>query len=195
MSDEAVFFSSPEEWRAWLAKNHTNETEIMLGLVKVGSGLIGIGYKQALDEALCYGWIDGVRRTIDDKMWMIRFTPRRPKSHWSAVNLKRFEELETEGRMTEAGRVALSDQHANSGRNYSYESQSAELSAQERRQFNEHPDAWAKFREMPPSYRRAAVWWVVSAKRAETRERRLATLIADSSDGRRIKPLRRPGTE
>jgi uncharacterized protein YdeI (YjbR/CyaY-like superfamily) len=187
-----VFFASAVEWRAWLEKHHDSETEIILGLVKVGSGLVGIGYREALDEALCCGWIDGVRRSIDDKRWTIRFTPRRKGSIWSQVNRKRVAELTREGRMAEAGLRVFNNRDRSKQESYSYENQAAFDSAEEKI-FRANKPAWEHFSAMPKSYRHPAIWWVVSAKRPETRELRLTTLIEDSAAGRKIKPLRRPG--
>jgi uncharacterized protein YdeI (YjbR/CyaY-like superfamily) len=187
-----VFFASVEEWRSWLEKHHDSETEIILGLVKVGSGLVGIGCREALDEALRCGWIDGVRRSIDDKRWTIRFTPRRKGSIWSQVNRKRVAELTREGRMAEAGLRVFNNRDRSKQESYSYENQAAFDSAEEKR-FRANKPAWEHFSAMPKSYRHPAIWWVVSAKRPETRELRLTTLIEDSAAGRKIKPLRRPG--
>ena len=192
MSDP-VFFVSQAEWRKWLERNHATKVEIMVGLVKVGSGLEGIGYREALDEALCYGWIDGVRQTIDDKRWMIRFTPRKPKSYWSAVNRKRAEELIREGRMARHGLAVYERRDKSPNGFYSFENKDVALAPAEEKRFKSNRVAWRNFSAMPPSYRRPATWWVISAKRPETREKRLTTLIADSEADLRIKPLRRPG--
>jgi uncharacterized protein YdeI (YjbR/CyaY-like superfamily) len=190
---DAVFFKSAADWRRWLEKNHDRVDEIVVGLVKVGSGLAGIGYREALDEALCYGWIDGVRRSIDDRRWTIRFTPRRKGSIWSAVNQKRIAELERDGRLAEPGRRVFHTRDPAKQQRYSFENRDAALDPAEEKQFRANKAAWKHFSEMPKSYRHPAVWWVVSAKRPETRERRLATLIGDSAAGRKIKPLSRPG--
>jgi uncharacterized protein YdeI (YjbR/CyaY-like superfamily) len=190
---EPVFFESASAWRAWLEKNHATANAIMLGLVKVGSGLRGLDYRQALDEALCYGWIDGVRKTVDDRRWTIRFSPRKRRSVWSAVNLKRAEELKREGRMTAAGLKVLQDRDRSKERSYSFENRNAALAGDEEQRFRANDAAWQYFAAMPKSYRHPAIWWVVSAKREETRARRLATLIDDSAAGRKIKPLRHPG--
>ena len=189
---KAVFFKSAGDWRSWLDKNHDKADEIVVGLVKVGSGLVGIGYREALDEALCYGWIDGVRGSIDDRRWQIRFTPRRKGSVWSEVNRKRVAELKRDGRMAEPGLRVFDNRDRARQESYSYEDEAKFDRADEKR-FRADKAAWKFFSSMPPSYRRPATFWVVSAKRPETRERRLATLIADSAAGRKIKPLRRPG--
>lgn len=191
--NEPVYFSSAADWRGWLEEHHDSATAIQLGLVRVKSGLEGINYRQALDEALCFGWIDGVRNSIDDRTWTIRFTPRKPKSIWSAVNIRRAEELKHEGRMAAAGLKAFEKRDRERERNYSFENRDAELDPAEAKQFRGNAAAWRLFSAMPPSYRHPAIWWVVSAKRPETRARRLAMLIEDSAAGRRIKHLRRPG--
>lgn len=188
---KAVFFKNAAEWRGWLEQNHDKAPEIMIGLVKVGSGLVGINYRQALDEALCYGWIDGVRYSIDDRRWMIRFTPRKAGSHWSTVNRRRIAELKSEGRMAEPGLRVFQGRDRSRQEIYSYENRPTLERADEER-FKADKAAWESFSAMPPSYRKSAIWWVVSAKRPETRERRLSTLIEDSAAGLRIKPLRRP---
>ncbi len=190
---EPVFFKSQAEWRRWLARNHDKMTEIRVGLVKVGSGLAGITHRQALDEALCYGWIDGVAHSIDDMRWMIRFAPRRAKSYWSAINRKRAEELIAEGRMAEPGQAVFDRRDRDPKQLYSHESEGIAFSAAEEEHFRANRAAWTNFAAMPQSYRRPATWWVVSAKRADTRQRRLAALIEDSAAGRKIKPLRRRG--
>jgi len=186
---EPTFFKSAAAWRRWLEKNHDKATEQLVGFHKVGSNKSGITYKQALDEALCFGWIDGVRRG-GKTTWTIRFTPRRPKSIWSAINIKRIEELKADGRMHAAGLVAYETRDPERQKRYSHENRtSAVLAPAEERAFRANKKAWEYYSAMPPSYRRPAIWWVVSAKREETRARRLHTLIADSAAGRKIKPL------
>jgi len=186
---EPTFFKSAAAWRRWLEKNHDKATEKLVGFYKVGSNKSGITYKQALDEALCFGWIDGGRRGAE-ATWTIRFTPRRPKSIWSAINIKRIEELEADGRMHAAGLAAYETRDPERQKRYSHENRtSAVLAPVEERAFRANKKAWEYFSAMPPSYRRPAIWWVVSAKHEETRARRLQTLIADSAAGRKIKPL------
>jgi uncharacterized protein YdeI (YjbR/CyaY-like superfamily) len=187
-----VFFKSADDWRTWLDKNHDKADEIIVGFVKVGSGLVGISYREALDEALCYGWIDGVRNSIDDRRWQIRFTPRRKGSVWSEVNRKRVAELKRDGRMAGPGLRVFNNRDRSKQESYSYEND-AKLDRADEKRFKTDKEAWKFFSSMPPSYRRQATFWVLSAKRPETRDRRLSTLIADSAAGRRIKPLRRPG--
>jgi uncharacterized protein YdeI (YjbR/CyaY-like superfamily) len=148
-------------------------------------------HKQALDEALCFGWIDGVARG-GEMTWQIRFTPRQAKSIWSAVNMKRVEELKAAGRMHSAGLTTYEARDPERQKRYSGENRDAALSTADEKAFRANKQAWKHFSAMPPSYRRPAIWWVVSAKKEETRQRRLATLIADSEAGRKIKPLTVP---
>ena len=189
---EPCFFRSQVEWRKWLEKNHAKATELLVGFHKAASGKGGITHKLALDEALCFGWIDGVARG-GDTSWSIRFTPRRRGSHWSAVNIKRIEELKAAGKVHAAGLATYEGRDLNQQKKYSFENKDAKLSPAYAKQFRANKIAWANFEKMPPSYKHPAVWWVVSAKQEATRERRLATLIADSTAGRRLKHLTRPG--
>jgi len=188
---EPTFFRSAAEWRRWLEKNHAKAGEKIVGFHKVGSGNTGITYKQALDEALCFGWIDGVRRG-GELTWHIRFTPRRPKSIWSQVNIRRIEELKAEGRLHPAGHAAYESRDPRRQNRYSFENRDVAFTPEQEHAFRTHTKAWEYFSAMPPSYRRPATWWVVSAKREETRARRLAMLIEDSAAGRKIKPLTLP---
>ncbi len=191
MSDPR-FFRSQKEWRAWLEKNHAKAAEQWVGFHKVGSDRKGITYKQARDEALCFGWIDAVRRG-GDTTWSIRFTPRKAGSIWSAVNIRRIEELKAEGRVAPPGIAAYDGRDLEKQRKYSFENRDTVLAPDYAKRFRAERKAWDWFESMPRSYRHPAVWWVMSAKREATRERRLAMLIADSAAGRKIKPLRRPG--
>ncbi len=185
---EPTFFKSAAAWRRWLEKNHDKAAEKLVGFHKVGSDKSGITYKQARDEALCFGWIDGVTRG-GEATWQIRFTPRRPKSIWSAVNIKRIEELKEAGLVHAAGLAAYEGRDPARQKRYSFENRNAAFAPAEEKAFRADKKAWEYFSAMPPSYRRPAIWWVVSAKRDDTRARRLQTLIADSAAGRKIKPL------
>ena len=189
---EPRFFRSQKEWRTWLERNHARETEIWVGFHKVATGKAKLTYQQALDEALCFGWIDGVRRGGDDT-WSIRFTPRKKGSIWSAVNVKRVEELKALGVMGEPGLAAYVGRDPAKEQRYSFENEPAVLAPAYQKQLRADKQAAAFFDSTPPSYRRPAIWWVMSAKHEATRQRRLAMLIADSRAGRRVKPLRRPG--
>ena len=185
------FFRSPAELRSWLEKNHALTSELWVGLYKRGSGRKGITYSEAVDEALCFGWIDGLTRSIDESRWMIRFTPRKQKSNWSAVNIKRFEELGAEGRVAPPG-LETFERRDRTERKYSYESPPKRLDPQYERRFEADEWAWAFWQTAPPSYRRAAMFWVMSAVKEETRERRLGVLIESSRNGERVPPLTPP---
>jgi uncharacterized protein YdeI (YjbR/CyaY-like superfamily) len=186
---DASFFETPAELRAWLEAHHTTETEHWVGAFRKGVGRATLTWPQIVDELLCFGWIDGVRRSFDTESWAIRVTPRRKGSNWSAVNVRRVAELEAEGRMTDAGRAAFA--RRDPGRvPYTYEAHATPLDEETLARLRADPAAFAWFEAQAPSYRRGAAHWVMSAKRAETRERRLASLIEDSAAGRQIKPFR-----
>jgi uncharacterized protein YdeI (YjbR/CyaY-like superfamily) len=187
-----IFFETPAAFRAWLEEHHGASTELWVGFHRRRSGRPSITWPQAVDQALCYGWIDGVRRTVDEERYAIRFTPRTPRSTWSAVNVKRAHELIDLGLMRPAGRKAFAERAEARTGVYSYEQRhAAALDEAQERQFRADPAAWAFFQAQPAWYRRTATWWVVSAKREETRQRRLASLIEDSAHGRTIGPLTR----
>jgi len=178
-----TFFATAAEWRAWLEANHATTDELSVGFWKVGSGKPSITWPQSVDEALCFGWIDAVRHRIDDEAYRIRFTARRASSVWSKVNLKRFAELKAEGRIAPAGQAAFDAGRPSA---YSYEREATELAAAEVAAFRARPGAWAHFEACPPGYRKQCVHWVTSAKRPETRARRLAALVDLSAAGRRL---------
>jgi uncharacterized protein YdeI (YjbR/CyaY-like superfamily) len=185
------FFLLPEHFRAWLERHHETESELLVGFYKRGTGRPSMTWAQSVDEALCFGWIDGVRRGIDDESYSIRFTPRQKRSTWSAVNIKRVGELNEEGRMTPAGLAAFERRTDDRSGIYSHERrEDAQLEPEQEARFRANEAAWAWFQDQAPFYRRQALHWVVSAKRAETRERRLTALIEDSAGGEKIKPLR-----
>lgn len=184
------FFATPDAFRAWLDANHASATELWVGYYKRSSGKRSITWPESVDEALCVGWIDGIRRSIDDERYMIRFTPRKAKSTWSAVNVAKIAKLERDGRMRDAGRKAFAAHVADRTGRYSYESRdTAELTTEEERRFRSNGSAWSWFARQPPGYRRTTIYWVASAKREETRARRLHTLIDHSAAERRIPPL------
>jgi uncharacterized protein YdeI (YjbR/CyaY-like superfamily) len=185
------FFRSGEEFRSWLEKKHANAPEQWVGFYKKGSGKKGITYAEAVDEALCFGWIDGVTKSVDQARWMIRFTPRKRKSNWSAVNIKRFGELRASGRVALAGLEAF-ERRDRTERKYSYEAPPKRLDPQYEKRFKADRRAWAFWEQAPPSYRKAAMFWVMSAAREETRERRLGVLIEHSGNGERVPPLTPP---
>jgi uncharacterized protein YdeI (YjbR/CyaY-like superfamily) len=187
---EALFFASPAAFRAWLEEHHERETEVWVGFWKKATGKQGMTWSQAVDEALCFGWIDSVARSVDDERHMQRFTPRKNLSNWSAVNIAKVATLRAEGRMRPAGETAFERRRDDKTAIYSYEQRkNPQLEPPEQTQLEAEAAAWAYFSSKPPSYRKPAIWWVISAKKPETRARRLATLIADSAAGRTIKPL------
>lgn len=188
---EATFFKSAAEWRAWLEANHNQATEVLVGFYKKNSGMQNMTYPEAVDQALCFGWIDGVRRSIDENAYANRFTPRKSRSIWSAVNIKRVGELTEQGLMHPAGLKAFHSRDPKRQNQYSNEQQKIELPPEYEAQFRVNPAAWEHFQSRPPSYRRTAIWWVISAKQEATRLKRLATLINDSEAGRKIAPLTR----
>ena len=180
------FFRSGKEFRDWLERNQDSKTEVWVGHYKKASGRKGITYREALDEALCFGWIDGKARTIDEHRYMQRYSPRTKTSPWSKINIARVGELKREGRMAPAGLAAF-ERRSKEPAGYSYEEAERGLPPAYRTRFPK--EALAFFDAQPPGYRRTATYWVMSAKREETRERRLAQLIEDSSEGRRLAML------
>ena len=189
---EPRFFATSTEFRAWLERITPSVSCWSASTRRARAA--SITWPEAVDEALCFGWIDGVRRSIDEQSYSNRFTPRRPRSNWSAINIKRAHELIEEGRMTPAGLAAFEARTAGRSAVYSYEQRhEARLDAEQEARFRGEAAAWEWFQGRPPSFRRAAVYWVTSAKRAETRERRLASLIEAAAEGRPPKPLAPPG--
>ena len=179
-------FRTPAAFRAWLTKHHRTTPELVVRLYRLEFASRGITYGPALDEALCFGWIDGVRRRLDEVSFSIRFTPRKPRSIWSRVNVAHVERLTGAGRMTEAGRAAFAARTEARTGIYSFERAAVELAPEYARRFRANRAAWAYWQAQPPGYRRLNVFRVMSAKRAETRERRLDTLIACSARQARI---------
>ncbi|MGH7535289.1 MAG: YdeI/OmpD-associated family protein [Gemmatimonadales bacterium] len=185
---KATFFQTPADLRDWLDAHRGTVRELLIGFYKKGSGKAGITYQEALDEALCVGWIDGVRRTIDHQRYTIRFAPRKTTSAWSAINIARVAELTRQGRMRASGLQAF-DARDPKRSGYSYERNITELDPGSEKKLRSNRKAWAYFQSQPPSYQRTARWWVASAKKEETRARRLEALISDSAKEQRIKPL------
>lgn len=179
------FFSSPEQFREWLAKNHDSASELLIGFHKKDSGKKSITYPQALDEALCFGWIDGVRRSLDETSYTIRFTPRKPRSIWSNVNVRHVERLTKAGRMAEPGIKAYALRDPERTGIYAFENRPREFSPEFEKKFRANKRAWEFFLTEPPSIRRVCIFWVMSAKKEETRIRRLEQLIDSSSKGLR----------
>ncbi|WP_155345790.1 YdeI/OmpD-associated family protein [Acrocarpospora pleiomorpha] len=191
---EPMFFSTPENWRDWLVANHEERSELWVGYYKVSTGKPSITWPESVDQALCFGWIDGVRKSVDDQSYKIRFTPRKARSSWSAVNISRFQELVELGLVHPNGQAAFDQRTVDKPAVYSYErGQASELPAEYEETFRAEAVAWEWFQGQAPYYRRSAAHWVISAKREETRLKRLAQLIADSAEGRRIAPLTPPG--
>lgn len=186
-----VHFPSAAAFRAWLRRHHRTETAIVLRLAKRHAADTGIGYAEALDEALCVGWIDGIRRALDADSFTVRFTPRKPRSIWSKVNVGHMERLMAANRVTAAGMAAFEARTAGRTGVYAFEQRAPELAAAYRRAFQRRRAAWAHFQGEAPWYRRTSSHWVMSAKREATRLRRLDTLIACSEAGTRIPQLRR----
>jgi uncharacterized protein YdeI (YjbR/CyaY-like superfamily) len=191
---QPTFFATAAELRHWLEENHATANELLVGFYRRGSGKPSITWQELVDEELCFGWIDGVRKGIDEVSYSNRITPRKPRSTWSAINIARANELIALGRMRPAGVKAFERRTDERSAIYSYEQRTkAELGPEAERSFRANKKAWAFFQAQPPSYRRAATWWIISAKREETRRKRLATLIRDSQNGRTVGPLtRRP---
>jgi uncharacterized protein YdeI (YjbR/CyaY-like superfamily) len=186
---EPVLFATAADFRAWLEENHATAGELWVGYYKKASGKSSMTYAEAVEEALCYGWIDGITRSFGADVYANRFTPRRPKSNWSAINIAKVAELQKQGRMRPAGLRAFEQRDPRRDAVYSYERR-AELPTEIEARLRADKAAWAYWTAETPSYRRGVIQWLLDAKREETRERRLADLIDDSAAGRRIKPYR-----
>ena len=182
---EPTFFPTEADFRRWLEANQETAPELLVGFWKKSTGKPSIDWPQARDQALCFGWIDGIRKSRDEDSYTIRFTPRRKGSIWSKVNVERFEALKAAGLMTAAGEHVYERDKHKSGQ-YAYEKELASLNADEEKQFRRDKAAWADWEKRPPSYRRSALNWITSAKKPETRAKRLGELIAASADGRRL---------
>jgi uncharacterized protein YdeI (YjbR/CyaY-like superfamily) len=190
MAMRPTYFATVEQFRAWLEEHHDRSDELWVGFHRKGSGRQSITWPEAVDQALCFGWIDGVRRRVDETRYANRFTPRRARSTWSAVNIARAKRLIRLGLMRPPGLRAFEARGDDRSALYSYEQRhEARLDAQQERALRTNSKAWAFFQAQPPWYRRAVVHWVTSAKKNETRSRRLARLIEDSESGRRVPPL------
>ena len=177
------FFNSQSEFRRWLERNHAKETELLVGFYKKGTGKASLTYPEALDEALCFGWIDGVRRSFGDDSYTIRFTPRKAKSIWSNVNVRHVERLKKEGRMAPAGLKAYELKDPKKTGIYAFENRPRELSPAYEKKFRANKKAWEFFEKQPPGYKRLMTYRVMEAKQEETRQRRLAQLIEASAKG------------
>jgi uncharacterized protein YdeI (YjbR/CyaY-like superfamily) len=180
------FFRTPAEFRAWLEKHHATDPEMWVGYYKKSSGKGGVVYREALDEALCFGWIDGLVKSIDGERYMQRYTPRKSTSHWSNVNVRRFEELDAEGRVHPAGRAAFERKTADRTGKAAYEQPEAELTPAQLKRLKANGKAWEFFSRQAPSYRRVVKHFVTRAKQEATRERRLDLVIEHSAKGERL---------
>jgi len=181
------FFKTPAAFRKWLAANHARKKELAVGFYKKSTGKPSITWPESVDEALCFGWIDGIRRNIDAESYQIRFTPRKPDSVWSAINIRNVERLLKEDRMQPAGLQAYAARKENRSGIYAYEQRSPELVEPYAGQFQRHGPAWDFFQAQPAGYRKTMNWFVVSAKREETRLKRLQQLIEYSAQGKRMR--------
>lgn len=187
-----IFFASPAEWRAWLEKYHADTQELWVGFFKRNSGRPSITWPEGVDGALCFGWIDGVRKSIDAVSYKIRFTPRKPRSVWSAINNRRAIELSKLGLMHSAGLAAFQKRDGDRSAIYAYEQRKiAKLPPAFEKKFRARPEAWKFFQSQSPWYQRTSTYWVISAKKEETRSKRLATLIDCSARKRNIPSLTR----
>lgn len=190
MDADAIFFETPDELRAWLQEHHATASELWIGLYKKASGRRSLGWSDIVDEALCFGWIDGKVQRLDGHRYRQRLTPRRRGSNWSAINVAKVAELRAQGRMTPAGEAAFAARREERSAVHSYERRhEAAFDAEQEAAFRANAAAWDWFAAQSPSYRALATFWVVSAKRPETRARRLARLIESSAEGRRVPAL------
>jgi len=176
------YFRTPEEFRAWLTINYQDSTELWVGYFKKDSGVQSITWPESVDQALCYGWIDGIRKSIDKKRYKIRFTPRRERSHWSDVNIKKVKELKKMGLMTSAGLLAYKKRDEKKSRQASFEQKQILLRKDYENKLKGSNNAWSYFSLQPPSYKKQVIWWIMSAKKEETRLKRLRILIESSED-------------
>lgn len=189
---KATFFRTQADFRQWLEKYHETETELFVGFYKKASKIPSITWSESVDEAICFGWIDGVRKSIDDKSYMIRFTPRRPNSIWSAVNLKKIEELTQKGLMKPAGIAIFKKRKEGKSKVYAYEQkQNVKLDIVYEKEIKANEKAWAYFEVLAPSYKKATIWWIMSAKQEKTRLKRLNITIESAAAGLKIPHLRK----
>ena len=187
--ENVIFFATSAELRAWFEANHDTATQLWLGYHNKRSGRASVTWPEVVDQELCFGWIDSVRYSLGDDKGAQRITPRRMRSVWSAVNIRRFAELEKLGLVHASGRAAFAARDEARSQIYSYENRLRGLDPEQEAEFGKHRSAWKFFESQAPSYRKTAAFWVVSAKRDETRVRRLRKLIDFSKDGARIPPF------
>ncbi|MEO6284378.1 MAG: YdeI/OmpD-associated family protein [Dyadobacter sp.] len=184
-----TFFADQADFRNWLAHNHQKETELLVGFYKVNSGKPSMSWPESVDQALCFGWIDGVRKSIDGESYTIRFTARKSGSIWSAINIRKIEDLSEKGLMQPAGIASYEKRKEHKSKIYSYETEPVMLSEEFEKRFRENEKAWEFFRKQAPSYQKTAIHIVMRAKREETRLSRLEALIRDSGNGTKLKQL------
>jgi len=187
---EVRFFATPDDFCKWLDQNYDKQTEQWVGYYKVKSGIPSMTWSESVDEALCYGWIDGLRKSIDEKSYKIRFTPRRPKSIWSAINIQKVAELTKLGKMKPVGIEAFKKLDVKRTDVYSFEQKELVLGEAFEQKIKDNEKAWNFFQSLPPSAKKATIHWLMSAKREDTKLRRLDTLIESSENGLRIPMLR-----
>jgi len=185
------FFSSQDDLRKWFEKNHEKETELFLGYHKVHTKIPSVTWSQSVDEAICFGWIDGIRKSIDENSYYIRFTPRNPKSNWSAVNIEKFERLSKAGLVHKKGIKVFDKKTVEKSKIYSYERKNAKLSKNYENEIKKNKKAWEYFSNLPRSTKHTTIHWIMSAKKEETQKNRLKILIESSKQNLRIPPLRR----
>lgn len=192
MDKKAIFFAKPADFRNWLDKNHNHESELWVGYYKKASGIPSITWPESVDQALCFGWIDGLRKSIDDVSYKIRFTPRKPSSHWSDINIRKVKELKGKKLMKPEGLAAFAKRTEARSRMASFEQKEVVLNKEFEKVFRSKTKAWQYFNEQPTSYQKASIWWIMSAKKEETKCRRLDILIKNSEEMTWIPQLRRP---
>jgi uncharacterized protein YdeI (YjbR/CyaY-like superfamily) len=185
-----TYFAAKQDFRDWLEKNHDKQTELLVGFYKVDSGKPSITWPESVDLALCFGWIDGIRKSIDSQSYCIRFTPRKPKSIWSAINIQKVEQINKLGLMHPMGLAAFEKRKEIKSAIYSYENRPEKLRNEYEILLKSNQKAWKFFQSQPPSYQKTAIYWVMSAKQETTRQKRMDELIEDSEKGLKIKPLR-----
>ncbi len=182
-----IFFASPSEFRGWLAQHHQTAKELLVGYYKVHTGKPSLSWPESVDVALCFGWIDGVRRSLGPDSYCIRFTPRRPDSIWSAVNIQKMQELTDKGLMTSAGLAVFDKRKPEKSQVYSFENEPAVLDKHLETAFEANPQAWDFFNAQPPSYKKTIIGWIMAAKQESTRAKRLEKVIAESEQGKRVR--------
>ena len=185
-----TYFPTQLDFRNWLEKNYDKETELLVGFYKVGCGKPSLTWPQSVDQALCFGWIDGIRKSVDAESYCIRFTPRKPGSTWSAINIRKVEEMNKLGLMLPSVLATFEKRNEQKSAIYSYENRPEKLPSEYELAFKTHPEAWEFFQSQPKYYQRTAIYWVMSAKQELTRQKRLNELISDSENRLKIKLLR-----